>query len=269
MSFWKNKIVVVVGGSQGLGREIARELAAQSAVVILVARTEETLRSAAAAIREETGCEVSWRIADVTDAQQAAQAISSIVNERGGIDVLVNVVGVSLRTKLAETTPETFKAQMNLNFFTAVNCIQAALPTLISRRGCVINIASLAAKTPWPLVGPYVTSKAALAAYSDQLRFEIPELRTVLLVCPGPIRRSDAGTRYEESASGLGQAATAPGAGVRLSGLDPRKLACEILNAAARGKRELIRPWRAKLLFWADHFSPRFADWLRRRFNKN
>jgi uncharacterized protein len=269
MNFWKNKIAMVTGGSQGLGWEIARELAKQQACVVLVARTEETLRTAAASLMQATGREVGLQVADVSDPGQAAEAVQAIVSAWGGIDVLVNVVGVSLRTKLVETIPETFRSQMNVNFFTAVNCTQAALPTLMARRGRVINIASLAAKTPWPLVGPYVTSKAALAAYSNQLRFEVPELGSVLLVCPGPIRRSDAGKRYLDSAIELGEAAAQPGAGVRLSGLDPRRLAEDILRASARGKRELIRPRKAKLLFLADHFSARLGDWLRRKFNKN
>ncbi len=269
MDFWKNKIAVVTGGSKGLGREIARALAAAGARVILVARNEADLQEAADAISASTGQAVDFHSADVTDPSAAAHVIEAVVNEYGGIDVLVNVVGASLRTKLVETSPETFRRQMAINFESAVNCTQAALKGLIARRGRVINVASLAAKTPWPLVGPYVTSKAALAAYTNQLRFEIPELGGVLLVCPGPIRRADSGERYRESAAALGEGAQAPGAGVKLSGLDPDELARRVLQASAAGKRELVLPRKAQWLFFVDAFSPRLGDWLRRRFNRH
>ncbi len=269
MDFWKNKIAVVTGGSKGLGREIARALAAVGARVILVARDDVALRVAADEIRASTGQTVDVRSADVTDPQAAANIMQTVLSEYGGIDVLVNVVGASLRTKLVDTRPETFREQMAINFESAVNCTQAALKSLIARRGRIVNVASLAAKTPWPLVGPYVTSKAALAAYTNQLRFEIPELGGVLLVCPGPIRRADSGVRYRDSAATLGEEAQTPGAGVKLSGLAPDELARRILKASAAGTRELILPGKARWLFFVDAFSPGLGDWLRRRFNRH
>jgi NAD(P)-dependent dehydrogenase (short-subunit alcohol dehydrogenase family) len=167
---------------------------------------------------------------------------------------------------LPQCPPELFQEQMVLNFFTAVNTTQAALPSLLAARGRIVNIASLAARTPWRWVAPYVTSKAALAAYTDQLRFELPELNSVTLVCPGPLIRADAGERYNAQAGDLQEAARRPAAGAKLSGIDPDVLARRILQATAQGRRELIVPAKAAWLFALSAWSPSLGDWLRRRF---
>jgi uncharacterized protein len=269
MSFWKNKVVVVTGGSKGLGLEIARQLVAAESRVFLIARDAELLNKVANELAVGATFRPQVVVADLVNSEQASAALQSIVQEAQQIDVLFNVVGESIRCRLSEATPEIFRQQMDVNFFSAVNCTQAALNSLRQSQGRIVNIASLAAKTPWPLVGPYVTSKAALAAYTDQLRLEIKELSTVLLVCPGPILRDDAGTRYKSQTTGLNSVANQPGAGAKLKGLNPQSLAKMIINATVQGKRELIIPWRAGVLFKIAAIFPRLGDWLRKKFNSN
>ena len=87
----------------------------------------------------------------------------------------------------------------------------------------------------------------------------------VLLVCPGPIRRSDAGHRYATQSEGLPAEAAQPGAGVKVSALDPDLLAGRILRAAERGRAELIVPGRARWLFALARLSPSWGDWIIRR----
>ena len=269
MSFWKNKVVVVTGGSKGLGLEVARQLVFAEARVFLIARNAEQLEKAANELAVGASSRPQVVVADLVNSEQASAAIRSIVHETQRIDVLFNVVGASIRCQLSETTPEIFRQQMDINFFSAVNCTQAALSSLRQSQGRIVNIASLAAKTPWPLVGPYVTSKAALAAYTDQLRLEVKELSSVLLVCPGPILRDDAGSRYQTQTTGLNAAANQPGAGAKLKGLDPKLLARKIVNATAQGKRELVVPWKVTLLFKIAAIFPRLGDWLRKKFNSS
>ncbi len=269
MAFWKNKVVVVTGGSKGLGLEIARQLVGAGAHLFVIARDAEQLHKISGELAEGAAIRPQIVVADLVNSDQAAAAIKTVVQTTQRIDFLFNVVGASIRCRMAETTPDIFRQQMDINFFSAVNCTQAAIKTLQKSNGGVVNIASLAAKTPWPFVGPYVTSKAALAAYTDQLRLEIKELSSVLLVCPGPILRADAGSRYQTQSSGLSAEAHQPGAGAKLKGLDPQMLAKKIVNAAANGKRELIVPWKAGFLFKISAIFPRLGDWLRKQFNSN
>ena len=94
---------------------------------------------------------------------------------------------------MLDTTPEQFRELLELNFIALVRCTRAAMPELLARRGHVVNIGSLAAKSAARWVGAYPASKFAVAAYSQQLRLELGgQGLHVLLVCPGPIERSGA-----------------------------------------------------------------------------
>ena len=89
----------------------------------------------------------------------------------------------------------------------------------------------------------------------------------VLLVCPGPIARSDAGVRYEDT--DVPEAARKPGGGVRLRGIEPRKLVSRILVACEKRDVELVVPGKAKLLFAISQLSPKLGDWLITRMTRD
>jgi len=156
---------------------------------------------------------------------------------------------------------------MENNFFTAVRCSIAAMPHLEKSSGSIVNIGSLAAKTAWRNIAPYVTSKHALSGFAHQLRLESPDNVHCLFVCPGPIRRDDSRERYQEQAKGLDESAAAPGAGVKISGLDPDSLARKIVVAVEKRKSELVVPAKSRILFSILQLSPRLGDWLLRKFS--
>ena len=132
---------------------------------------------------------------------------------------------------------------------------------MLKTHGSVVNIGSLASKVATPYLGAYPPSKFAVAAYSQQLRLENPGVH-VLLVCPGPIRRDDAGSRYEEEARHLPPAARQPGGGARLNAVASDHLARRILRACQRRQPELVVPSRARLLFAISQLAPTWGDWL-------
>src|SRR6185295_17228546 len=125
---------------------------------------------------------------------------------------------------------------------------------------------SLASKSASRYVGAYPATKFALAAYSQQLRLELePRGLHVLLVCPGPIARDEPGQDYGARTSGLPASAKQPGAGVKVSLIDPDRLAGRIFRACRKRQPELIVPGRARLLFALSQLSPRLGDWIVRR----
>lgn len=268
MTQWRNKVVVITGGSAGLGLTLAQHWARLGAQVVLLARDQQRLDAAVEQVRQETqNAPLGWSV-DLVDAEQTRAIIERVRRELGGIDVLVNCAGTSTRHVLEETSPALFRQQLEQNFMTAVNCTQAALPALLPARGQVIMIASLAGRTAWPLVGAYATSKSALVAYASQLRLELGDRLRVLTVLPGPIRRPDSGVRYQAEAAGLPDRALQPGAGAPVKGLDADRLAVEILRAAERGQSELVRPWKASCLFKVQALFPQFGLWLVRRLSR-
>ena len=277
MSYWQNKVAIVTGGSSGLGLAIAKNLYAAGSSVVLAARDADRLKTATGEVRAAAtelttgpvkGSGIGQREAigiscDITRDDQVASLIDSTLDRFGQLDVLVNCAGKSGRGKVLETTPQQFQEMWELNFLALVRCTRAAAPHLLKSRGHLVNIGSLASKSASKFLGAYPATKFAVAAYTQQLRLELePEGLHVLLVCPGPIKRDDAGQRYAEQAKNLPDAAGQPGGGVKLDKIEPERLAKKILSACERRKKELVIPCKSKMLFAVSQLSPSLGDWV-------
>ena len=277
MSYWQNKVAIVTGGSSGLGLTIAKKLYASGSTVVLAARDADRLKIAAREVRgaateltigpvKGSGIEQRGAIGiscDITRDEQVASLIGSTLDRFGQLDVLVNCAGKSGRGKVLDTTPEQFQEMWELNFLALVRCTRAAAPHLLKSRGHLVNIGSLASKSASKYLGAYPATKFAVAAYTQQLRLELePEGLHVLLVCPGPLKRDDAGQRYADQTANLPEGASQPGGGVKLGGIDPERLARKILSACERRKKELVMPCKSKVLFAMSQLSPSLGDWV-------
>jgi NAD(P)-dependent dehydrogenase (short-subunit alcohol dehydrogenase family) len=260
MSYWHEKVAFVTGGSAGFGLMLARTLAAAGARLALVDRDAERLDIAVEQLKSE-GRDAASFVADVTRADEVEAVVADAVRTLGKLDLLANIVGRSARGSVLDTTPEAFRELLELNFLSMVHGTRAAIPHLIRSKGHIINMGSLAAKSAARFLGAYPVSKFAVAAYSQQLRYELAPLGIhVLLVCPGPMARPDAGQRYDHEAAGLPQSARQPGGGVKLKGIPPERLAAEVLRCCERRVPELVMPAKARLLFALAQLWPSLAD---------
>jgi uncharacterized protein len=262
MDSWEDKVVLVTGGSSGLGRVIAQEFAAAGAKLAIAALEEGAAERAAAELgtaqRPALGVQ-----ANVTRQEDVDRLVAETIARFGRLDVLVNNAGRSVRGKVLDTTPEQFRDLLELNFLGVVRMTRAAAPHLLQSRGHVVNIGSLAAKSAARWVGAYPATKHAVAAYSQQLRLELGEQGLhVLLVCPGPIQRQDARLYPLEGLEDLPETARKPGGGVKTRPIPPQKLARAILRACQRRQPELVMPCRARLLFAIAQLWPSAGDWL-------
>jgi len=258
-SYWQDKVVLVTGGSSGLGRNIAETFFRAGAKLALVALEQVGVEKAAA----EIGAGTLPIHADITRQEDVDRIFETVKSRFSHLDVLVNSAGRSMRGKVLDTTPEQFQALFDLNVLGTVRCTRAAVPMLLERKGHIVNIGSLAAKSAAKYVGAYPVSKFAVAAYSQQLRLELgPEGLHVLLVCPGPIRREDERLYPLEGLEGIPESARRPGAGVKVGSIDPVALAQKVLTYCERRKPELIVPGRARLLFALSQLMPSLGDWL-------
>jgi uncharacterized protein len=262
MSYWQNKVVLVTGGSAGLGRKIVDAFARNEAKVAIVAREPSKLQAATDELRL-AGYDVLAISADVTKQADVEEMVFKTMERFGRIDVLVNNVGKSDRGNILSTTAEKFRDLFEVNFLSVVRCTTAAAPHLLASKGHIVNIGSLASKSTNKFLGAYPASKFPLAAYSQQLRLELgPQGVHTLLVCPGPIARDDAGRRYENVTHDLPESAQEPGGGVKLKRIQPEDLAMKILHACERRQAELVVPAKAKLLFAISQLFPSWGDWL-------
>jgi len=256
-SYWHNKVVLVTGGSSGLGRIIAETFHKAGAKLALVALEKADVEKAAA----EIGGDTLPIHADITRQDDVDRIFEMVKHHFSGLDVLVNNAGRSMRGMVLDTTPEQFQALFDLNVLGTVRCTRAAVPMLLERKGHIVNIGSLAAKSAVKYVGAYPVSKFAVAAYSQQLRLELEGLH-VLLVCPGPIRREDERLYPLEGLEGIPESARKPGAGVKVGRIDPNCLAQKILTYCERRKPELVMPGKARILFAISQLFPALGDWL-------
>jgi len=265
MTFWQNKVVLVTGGSSGLGRVIADAFAQAGAKLAIVGLEGPQVEQTAEAMRA-AGADVLGLAADITRQEDVDRLMAQTLERFGRLDVLVNNAGRSMRGKIIDTTPEQFRELMELNLIALVRMTRAAASHLLAQRGHVVNIGSLASKSAARWVGAYPATKFAGAAYSQQLRLELgPAGLHVLLVCPGPIQRKDARLYPLEGMEDVPASARAPGAGVRVRAIPPQKLAAAILKACQRRRPELVVPARTRLLFALAQLWPSLGDWIVRR----
>ncbi len=270
MPFPHNSSVLITGGSAGLGLALARYLARQGARVAILGRDADRLAAAVSSLSGDAVQPVLPLQADLLQTADVQRAVQQAVAAHNGLDVLINCAGRSARAPIAETSAEAFRELLEINFLAAVRCTQAALPHLLESKGHVVFIGSLASKVASRYLGAYPASKFPLAAYAQQLRLELgPAGLHSLLVCPGPIRRDDAGQRYDAQATNLPESARQPGGGAKLKGIDPEDLARRIVRACERRDSELIVPAKARLLFALAQLWPSLGDRLLLKFTSS
>ena len=136
MTYWNDKVVVVTGGSAGLGFELAKVLVESGGRVALVARDAHRLNDA----KEQLGERAKPFPADVTNQPQVEDLRRKVVDEFGRVDALFNCAGKSARGRILDTTPEDFQSLFELNFLSLVRCTREFSPDLIESKGHVVNI---------------------------------------------------------------------------------------------------------------------------------
>lgn len=261
-SFWKEKVVLVTGGSSGLGLELVTAFAKGGSQVVIAALERDAVEAVVRDFQAQ-GLNVIGFPTNVCSDDDVNRLRSEIQKRFGRLDVLVNVAGRTDRGKMLNCDADHFAKVMNLNFLALVRVTHSFLPMLLEARGRIINIGSLASKSASRWTGAYPASKHAVAAYSQQLRLEhAQDGLKVLLVCPGPIQRETERLYPLEGLEDLPESARKPGAGVKVSRIPPQKLVSAILSASEKGKPDLVMPGKARILFAINQLFPGLGDWL-------
>lgn len=161
-------VILVTGASRGIGAVLADNLASLGHTVFAGIRTPQTNWE----LRETRG-DIRPLELDVTEPAQIREAITKIVFDEGGLDVLINNAGVGWFAPAEEMSELVLRTTMETNFFGAVRCTQEVLPLMRrSGSGQIIMISSLAAARGLPLESAYCASKSALEAYAESVRYE-------------------------------------------------------------------------------------------------
>ena len=158
------RAAIVTGASSGIGRAAAMRLGSDGFAVLAVGRKHDALEKVCAEIRQAGGRAEPF-VADVTSAEGPGAIVGRALETFGGIDALVNAAGVIASGSVADTTDDGWDAMMAVNVRAPFRLIREASASLISRRGAVVNVSSVAGLRAFPGVASYAVSKAAV----DQL----------------------------------------------------------------------------------------------------
>jgi NADP-dependent 3-hydroxy acid dehydrogenase YdfG len=266
MSYWRDKVAIVTGGSSGLGRAIAAALTRRGAKVVIAARTADKLEAVAADLRAAGG-DVLAVPTDVTKDEDVQTLVAKTIDRFGRLDILFNNAGKSARGEAMNIAPDEMRELFELNVVALVRCTRQAVPHLLEHQGHLVNIGSLAGKTAARYMGAYSATKHAVSAYSQQLRRELGNKLHVLLVSPGPIARDEQRNFSRQETAGIPNSALKPGGGVKVNLIQPDWLADRILDACERRKPELVVPSRARWVFAIGQLWPGLGDWIVRKLS--
>jgi 3-oxoacyl-[acyl-carrier protein] reductase len=180
----------VTGASRGIGLETARQLAAEGADVLLVARDPDRLAEAAAAVAAGSAGEsrVAVLPLDVTDEDAGARLLAAGEESFGGLDVLVNNAGFAGWRDLDEVADEEWRAQFEINVMAPLRAMRALVPGMVERGwGRVVNVCSTSAKRPSAAMAEYSVAKAAELSLSRLFADRYAKQGVLVnAICPGP-----------------------------------------------------------------------------------
>jgi NAD(P)-dependent dehydrogenase (short-subunit alcohol dehydrogenase family) len=164
MGLLDDKVLLVNGGTQGVGAAIARAAVREGAVVTVTGRRPQQGEALVAELAAAGG-KARFVRADLADAGQAKAAVAEVVDAHGRIDCLVNSAGLTSRGSLLDTTPELFDAHIAVNLKGPFFAMQAAVADMTARKapGTIVNIITSSAHGGQPFLAPYVAAKAGLA----------------------------------------------------------------------------------------------------------
>jgi 3-dehydrosphinganine reductase len=182
----KNKVMVITGGSSGLGLALAKHYGKQGAKLALLARDQKKLEEAKRQVSAQNSTAIVETFSvDISNSESVKTVVKDIVEKFGSIDVLINSAGILVEGYFENTPLEDFERVMNTNFLALVNMTHETLPYLKKSKGRIINIASVASFFGAFAISSYCASKFAVLGFSEALRTELtPQGIRIHVVCP-------------------------------------------------------------------------------------
>jgi short-subunit dehydrogenase len=255
----KDKVVVVTGGTDGIGKALVELLLAQGAKVATCGRNHDKIYRLQSSFPSYP---LHTIVADVSNENDCRHFIETTLKVFGGIDVLINNAGISMRALLTDLNTDVLHQVMNTNFFGTVYCTKYALNSIIERKGSIVGVSSIAGYRGLPGRSGYSASKFALQGWLEAIRTELLDSGVhVMWVCPGFTTSNIRNAALDKNGNPQGE-----------TPMDESKLmsaeACAeyILNAIEKKKRTLVLTFKGKQTIFMNKFFPSLADKLVKKF---
>jgi len=257
--YFKDKVAVVTGGSDGIGKALVVALLTQGAKVATCGRNYDKLYQLKAS---HPNNDLFIQTADVSKEADCRKFIDDVVKHYGTIDILINNAGISMRAEVAETDLSTLQQVMDINFWGTVYCSKFALPYITENKGTIVGVSSIAGYRGLPGRSGYSASKAAVNSFLEVLRTELLESGTnVMWVCPGFTTSNIRNVALNKDARPQGETTMDEG-----NMMSAEECAAHILNAIEKRKRTLVLTFTGKRAIFMNRFFPSLADKLVRKF---
>lgn len=251
----KDKVVIITGGSSGIGRALAFEFGRKGSKILITGRNEEELSITAQALREDNISVHAIR-ADVTLPEDNKRMAEEALRVFGRIDILINNAGISMRAVFEDVDPAVIRKVMDINFFGVVYATKYCLPEIIKNRGSVIGISSIAGFRGLPARTGYSASKFALNGFLEALRTELLNTGVhVLTACPGFTASNIRKRSLTQDGSSQGES---PRQEEKM--MSAEECAVHIYRATVKRRRTLVLTLQGKLVVFLNKWLPSFAD---------
>jgi len=259
MDQMQDKVVVITGGSDGIGKALVELYLNKGAKVATCARNYQKLYQLQSA---NTGKPLFIHATDVSKEIDCKGFIDAVIKEFGTIDILINNAGVSMRALVQEVDFDTIKRVMDINFWGTVYCTKFALDHIIKNKGTIVGVSSIAGYRGLPGRSGYSASKYAVNGWLEALRTELLESGTnVMWVCPGFTSSNIRNAALNSKGESQGESPMDEGAM-----MSSEECAVHIANAIQKRKRTLVLTFTGKRAVFMNKFFPALADKLVRKF---
>lgn len=253
----KHKVVVITGGTSGIGLALAHKFGAEGSRIFITGRNEEALAAALSHLRAK-GITAEGMKADVSLDDDNRRMAQEAIRHYGTIDVLINNAGISMRALFEEVDMEVIRKVMDINFFGVLYATKYCLPEIVKNKGSIVGMSSIAGYCGLPARAGYSASKFALNGFLDVLRTEyLKKGLHVLTACPG---FTASGIRERALLKDGTPQGTSPREETKM--MTAEECAEHIYKATVKRKRNLVLTTQGKLAVFLVKWWPSLSDKL-------
>lgn len=251
----KDKIVIITGGSSGIGKACAEVFGKSGAKIVITGRNEKKLKEVENALNMQN-IEVLSLVLDVSKEEDNKKMVEDTVARFGQIDILINNAGISMRALFNNLDVSVIQKVMDINFFGSVYATKYSLPHILKTKGSIVGVSSIAGYRGLPARTGYSASKFALNGFLEALRTELLHSGVhVLTACPGFTASNIRNTAL--LGDGNQQGTTPRDEGKMMTS---EEVAERIFQAVRKRKRSLTLTFQGKLTVFLNKWIPGFID---------
>ncbi len=256
---FRDKVIVVTGGSDGIGKALVHEFLQQGAKVATCGRSHDKLYQLSV---NHPGFPLHTLVCDLSNANECERFIKSVIETYGTIDILINNAGISMRALFEDLDIDVVHQVMDINFFAAVNCTKFAYAEILKNKGTIVSISSIAGYRGLPGRSAYSASKYALNGWMEAIRTELLNKGVnVLTVAPGFTASNIRNVALNSEGKSQGES---PMDETKM--MSSEKCAKHIIKAIEKRKRRLVLTFTGIRTVIINKLFPKLADKLTHKF---